>query len=121
MSLKLGKILITGGAGFIGSHLAQELIKNNNDVIVLDNLSSGFESNLKICKNGKNFKLIIEDISNIERNSSILKDVKTVFHIAAYPEVRTGYECGIMIENYSDIKVNDIIETFEIIETIRKL
>ena len=36
-------------------------------------------------------------------------------------EVKTGYECGVMIENYSDIKVNDIIETFEIIETIRKL
>ena len=35
-------------------------------------------------------------------------------------EVKTGYECGVMIENYSDIKVNDIIETFEIIET-RKL
>ena len=36
-------------------------------------------------------------------------------------EVKTGYECGVMIENYSDIKVNDIIETFEIVETIRKL
>ena len=36
-------------------------------------------------------------------------------------EVKTDYECGVMIENYSDIKVNDIIETFEIIETIRKL
>ena len=36
-------------------------------------------------------------------------------------EVKTGYECGVMIENYSDIKANDIIETFEIIETTRKL
>ena len=36
-------------------------------------------------------------------------------------EVKTGYECGVMIENYSDIKVNDIIETFEVIETSRKL
>ena len=36
-------------------------------------------------------------------------------------EVKTGYECGVMIENYSDIKVNDIIETFELIETNRKL
>ncbi len=36
-------------------------------------------------------------------------------------EVKSGYECGVMIENYSDIKVNDIIETFEIIETTRKL
>ena len=36
-------------------------------------------------------------------------------------EVKTGYECGVMIDNYSDIKVNDIIETFEIVETTRKL
>ena len=36
-------------------------------------------------------------------------------------EVKAGYECGIMIENYSDIKVNDIIETFEVVETSRKL
>ena len=36
-------------------------------------------------------------------------------------EVKTGYECGVMIENFSDIKVSDIIETFEVIETIRKL
>jgi len=36
-------------------------------------------------------------------------------------EVKTGYECGVMIENYSDIKVNDIIETFEVVETKRKL
>ena len=36
-------------------------------------------------------------------------------------EVKTGYECGVMIENYSDIKVNDIIETFEVVESKRKL
>ena len=36
-------------------------------------------------------------------------------------EVKTGYECGVMVENYSDIKVNDIIETFEVVETTRKL
>ena len=36
-------------------------------------------------------------------------------------EVKTGYECGVMIENYSDIKVNDIIETFEVVESKREL
>ena len=36
-------------------------------------------------------------------------------------EVKNGYECGVMIDNYTDIKVNDIIETFEILETARKL
>ena len=36
-------------------------------------------------------------------------------------EVKNGYECGVMIDNYTDIKVNDIIETYEILETARKL
>jgi len=114
VSLELGKILITGGAGFIGSHLVQELIKNKNEVIVLDNLSSGLESNLKICKNEKKFKLIIQDIKNIEENSSILEDVKTVFHIAAYPEVRTGYDTPELSYN------QNIKNTYLLLENIRK-
>ena len=68
----------------------------------------------------------------ISRNSKIriLRD-NVVIHLGAISslkrfkeevkEVKTGYECGVMIENYSDIKVNDIIETFEIVETSRKL
>ena len=68
----------------------------------------------------------------ISRNSKIriLRD-SVVIHTGAISslkrfkeevkEVKTGYECGVMIENYSDIKINDIIETFEVIETARKL
>ena len=69
---------------------------------------------------------------NVNRNSKIriLRD-NVVIHTGAISslkrfkeevkEVKNGYECGIMIENYSDIKVNDIIETFDIIQTARKL
>ena len=69
---------------------------------------------------------------NISRNSKIrlLRD-NVVIHTGAInslkrfkeevKEVKTGYECGVMIENYSDIKVNDIIETFEVVESKRKL
>lgn len=114
MSFKLGKILITGGAGFIGSHLAEVLVKNENKVIVLDNLSSGLKSNLEICNNNKKFKLIIEDINNIEKNSSILSEVKTIFHIAAYPEVRTGYETPELAYD------QNIKNTFIMLENIRK-
>jgi len=114
VSLELGKILITGGAGFIGSHLTEELIKNKNDVIVLDNLSSGLESNLEICNKEKNFELIVDDLKNLEKDSSILKDVKTVFHIAAYPEVRTGYETPELA--YTE----NIKNTYLLLENIRK-
>ncbi|SVA40461.1 uncharacterized protein METZ01_LOCUS93315, partial [marine metagenome] len=69
---------------------------------------------------------------NISRNSKIrlLRD-NVVIHTGTInslkrfkeevKEVKNGYECGVMIENYSDIKINDIIETFEVIETARKL
>ena len=62
--MDFGKTMITGGAGFIGSHLTERLIKNGNDVVVLDNLSSGHRSNLKFCLDEKNFRLIIEDLKN---------------------------------------------------------
>ena len=114
MGFELGKILVTGGAGFIGSHLTEELIKNKNYVIVLDNLSSGLKSNLESCKNKKNFKLIIEDLGNIGKKSTILKDVKTVFHIAAYPEVRTGYE------NPQISYCENIRNTYLLLENVRK-
>lgn len=114
MSFELGKILITGGAGFIGSHLAEVLVENENKVIVLDNLSSGLKSNLEICNNNKNFELVVEDIKNIEKNSSILNEVKTIFHIAAYPEVRTGYETPELAYD------QNIKNTFIMLESIRK-
>ena len=114
MNLELGKILITGGAGFIGSHLTEILIENKSKVIVLDNLSSGLKSNLEKCNNRKNFELIVDEIENLEENSSILKNVKTVFHIAADPEVRTGYETPELAYN------QNIKNTFILLENIRK-
>ncbi len=56
------KILITGGAGFIGCHLAAELIKRGNEVIVVDNFYTGREGNLQPLLGGKNFKLIRHDV-----------------------------------------------------------
>lgn len=114
VGLELGKILITGGAGFIGSHLSEKLIRNKNDVVILDNLSSGLESNLEICDKEENFELVVEDLENIGKNSSILKDVKTVFHIAAYPEVKTGYETPELAYN------ENIKNTYLLLENIRK-
>ena len=55
------KVLITGGAGFIGSNLAEKLVKSGHKVIILDNLSTGIMSNLKTIKN--KIKFINYDIS----------------------------------------------------------
>lgn len=53
------KALITGGAGFIGSHLAEELLSNGHDVFLIDDLSTGSIDNIEHLKNHKGFKYAI--------------------------------------------------------------
>lgn len=77
------KCLITGGAGFIGSHLADALIEKGNEVYVIDNLSTGKESNLN-----KKAILIKDDIKNILKNKKVPKDLDYVFHMVAQTSVR---------------------------------
>ena len=74
-------VLVTGGAGFIGSHVVDELIKLKNEVIVLDDLSGGFEENVH-----KSAKLIKGSITDIELIDSLFEEYKFeyVFHLAAY-------------------------------------
>lgn len=106
--------LITGGAGFIGSHIVDTLCSLDLSVSVLDNFSSGKESNLNNSKNKKNFQLIKSDLHNSEILPNLLKDTKTVFHLAAYPEVRTGFE------NPEIVYKENIENTYNLLESIRK-
>jgi len=78
------KTLVTGGAGFIGSNLVEELVKQNHEVIVLDNLETGKEENLASIKDEITFHK--ETITN--NLKSILKDIDIVFHLAALPRVQ---------------------------------
>ena len=57
------KIIVTGGAGFLGSHLCKKLIKNNNKVLCIDNFYTGSESNIKSLLSHSNFELINHDIT----------------------------------------------------------
>jgi len=60
------KVLVTGGAGFIGSNLIPRLLEKNYSVIVLDNLSSGKMKNLSRVKNHPHFKFILGDVRDQE-------------------------------------------------------
>lgn len=114
MGFNFGKILVTGGAGFIGSHLTEELIKNDSEVTVLDNLSTGNKSNLNFCLEKENFRLIVEDLKNQKQVFEHLQDIDTVFHMAADPEVRTGFlDPRLAYEQ-------NIENTYHLLENIRK-
>lgn len=81
------KILVTGGAGFIGSNLIPLLIKKDYFVTVLDNLSSGKIENLNNVRHCSNFKFIYGDIRNRTDVSNALNEVDTVVHLAALIDV----------------------------------
>ena len=81
------KILITGGAGFIGSNLCEYFLKSGHKVICLDNFSTGHRHNLKDILNHPDFKLIEGDIRNIEDCVLSVKDVDYVLHQAALGSV----------------------------------
>ena len=84
------RVLVTGGAGFIGSHLADALIARGDQVVALDNFSTGSTANIKHIT--KNFEIIDGDIRNAELIKETIKDVDLVFHMAAALGVNTILE-----------------------------
>lgn len=82
--MKNKNILITGGLGFIGSHIAEELLDNNN-IIILDDLSTGNINNLKN-PNHENLKIIKKDIRETNLND-LTENIDYIFHLAAMASV----------------------------------
>ena len=77
------KALITGGAGFIGSHLAERLLKDGNKVAVIDNLSTGSLKNIETFKKHPKFDFVEGDIRNAELMEALVERSEAVFHLAA--------------------------------------
>jgi len=84
------KVLVTGGAGFIGSNLADELIRQGAKVSILDNLVTGFPENLEEITG--DFEFIEGDLNDDEKLVKALEDVSIVFHQAALPSVPRSVE-----------------------------
>ncbi|MCX7829637.1 MAG: SDR family NAD(P)-dependent oxidoreductase [Acidobacteria bacterium] len=79
------KAVVTGGCGFIGSHIVEILLKSDWQVVIIDNLSGGSVENIKDFKS--DIKLIIDDIRNEEALLAAFKDAQVVFHQAAFISV----------------------------------
>jgi UDP-glucose 4-epimerase len=114
LSLRHGTILVTGGAGFIGSHIVDNLLSAGFKVKVLDNLSSGCISFISSHFDNKRFNFLQKDLSDREGLKDALEGVRTVFHMAAYPEVRTGFQDPVTPYN------NNTRNTFYLLEEVRK-
>jgi UDP-N-acetylglucosamine 4-epimerase len=80
-------VLVTGGAGFIGSNLCEDLLKYGNKVVCFDNLSTGNVENLKEFRDNKNFSFIEGDIRSIEDCHSAIEGIDIVLHQAALGSV----------------------------------
>ena len=79
------KIIITCGAGFIGSHLAEFLVNKGYKIVIIDNLSTGRLSNIKSFK--KRVKFVKADISKIGKWIENFKNTKVVYHLAALADI----------------------------------
>jgi len=107
------KMLITGGAGFIGSHLCDKYVKEGHTVVCLDNFMSGNLTNVRHLLDFRNFKLIKGDVRDIDFLEKVMRDVEVVFHLAAQIHVDRSY-----IEPRLTYEVN-VIGTQNILEIAR--
>ena len=81
------RVLITGGAGFIGSHLTEDLVKNGYSVKIMDDFSTGSVNNVMELFNYKNFKMVRGSITDKELLAKATSDVDAIFHLAAQVHV----------------------------------
>jgi nucleoside-diphosphate-sugar epimerase len=92
MALDFSEILVTGGTGFIGSHIVDRLLEEGFKVRVLDNLSTGDKKNLAQHQNNKSFQFIEGDIRNFDLVKKMVKGVDAVVHEAAVVSVTRSVE-----------------------------
>ena len=120
--IKNKTIIITGAAGFIGSHLTEVLLKNNNFLILIDNFNdyySGKEEQLeeitKKYQNKKDFILFREDLTNKSLYKKVNYEIEYIFHLAAQTGVRYS------INHAAEVSKNNIISTLNIFEYALKI
>ncbi|MEM2435572.1 MAG: NAD-dependent epimerase/dehydratase family protein [Nitrososphaerota archaeon] len=85
-----GPVLLTGGAGFLGSHVLDRLLKQEIEVTILDNFSSGHRRNIAQHIGNRLLKIIEGDIRDRQKVDEASRRCRTIIHLAANPEVRMG-------------------------------
>ena len=101
------RIIVTGGAGFIGSHIVNKLIEDNHKVIVIDDLSTGKKENVN--PKAKFYKLDVTEM-DVRGKCSMFSDIDIVFHLAAFPRVEPSIKEPIHAHN---INVNGTLNVLK--------
>ena len=110
----MNKVVVTGGAGFIGSHLAEQLASSDNEVIILDNLSTGKMENIEHIIKEKNVTFVNGSILDLPLLEKLFQDVDYVFHHAASISVAES------VENPLKYNENNITGTLNVLLAARK-
>ena len=105
--------VVTGGAGFIGSHMVDLLLENDFEVRVIDNLSGGHERNLAHHSKNGDLNLEIKDICQLAENCSVFKGAKYIFHYAGIGDIVPS------IEKPTDYMYNNVQGTVRVLEASR--
>ena len=110
------KVLVTGGAGFIGSHLVDRLLKKDNEVVCIDNLLLGNENFLKNAKLNKNFKFLNFDLLDYKKLNLVFKEENfaMIYHLAANSDILAGVK-----STKRDLKLTFLL-TYNVLECMRK-
>jgi UDP-glucose 4-epimerase len=109
-----GKVIVTGGAGFIGSHLVEALLKAGYIVTVIDNVSTGRLENLKHLKNDQKLKIVVSDINDTKKIEPLFKNIDYVFHLAALADIVPS-----IVDPGSYFRAN-VDGTFNIMEIVKR-
>ncbi len=107
------KSLVTGGAGFIGSHITERLLKEGHNVVVLDNFSTGRAENLEHLSGDAGLQLIECDIRDKNSIDSYFENVDYVFHLASLADIVPS------IQKPDDYFSSNVVGTFNVLECIR--
>ena len=108
------KAVVTGGAGFIGSHLVDRLVSEGYSVTVLDNMSYGFLENLEGHRNDEGVTVLDVDLRDAKRLEEVFRGHDVVFHMAAHADIRRSLE-----DHRADLE-NNVLGTLNVLEAMYK-
>ena len=110
MVQKNSRILVTGGAGFIGSHMVDKLIETDAEVTVLDNLDTGKMENIAQHEKNSNFNFVKGDIRNLQLVKQLVKDTDAVINLAAIASVQRSIENPLLVNDVNVIGTLNLLK-----------